>query len=139
MLRPSILIVQADEQAALDLQWQIEQLGFDAAGVATLADQALTLASQAQPSLVIMDLKLQDGASGIDTARKLRAQHGLPVVFIAASSDADAIERAAMAEPFGYLTKPVKASDLCAALTIALRRADALSEDQRWFSAALTA
>ncbi len=117
-----ILIVEDEALVARDLGDRLEALGYQPAGLAASGEQALALARQSRPDLVLMDIHLQGGMDGIAVALDLRRQFRIPAVFLTAYSEDSTLERAKQAEPYGYLLKPFEDRELRAALEIALHR-----------------
>ncbi|HEX3476154.1 MAG TPA: response regulator [Kofleriaceae bacterium] len=93
---------------ALDLRGTLEDLGYAVIGTAASSDEALRVADERRPDLVLMNIRISGVSDGIQTARLLRARYHLPVVYLTANADADTLERALATEPAGYLVKPYK-------------------------------
>jgi CheY-like chemotaxis protein len=81
-VRPCALIVEDEPLIALDLEDAMEELGFYVCGVAATEDRARSLAVSDQPDLVLMDVCLEGGREGIETARWLRKVCRTEVVFV---------------------------------------------------------
>jgi PAS domain S-box-containing protein len=136
----SILIVEDEAVIALDLQLQLEDMGYRVLGPAESGPQALALAVQQRPDLVLMDIRIQGPIDGIETAARLGRVSGLPVVFLTSHSDDETVAQAARTSPCGFLTKPFESRALRAAIEMALSRASLerrLRESEQWFSATL--
>ncbi|NML13381.1 ATP-binding response regulator [Azohydromonas caseinilytica] len=136
----SILIVEDEAVIALDLQLQLEDMGYRVLGPAESGPQALALAAQERPDLVLMDIRIQGPIDGIETAARLGRVSGLPVVFLTSHSDDETVAQAARTSPCGFLTKPFEGRALRAAIEMALSRAQLerrLRESERWFAATL--
>ncbi|WP_157266028.1 ATP-binding response regulator [Azohydromonas aeria] len=136
----SILIVEDEAVIALDLQCQLEDMGYRVLGPAESGPQALALAAQERPDLVLMDIRIQGPIDGIETAARLGRVGGPPVVFLTSHSDDDTVAQAARTSPSGFLTKPFEGRALRAAIEMALARAALerrLRESERWFAATL--
>lgn len=122
MLAPRrVLIIEDDTLVLIGLRKQIERLGHVVVGEAPTADEAAALYATAQPDLVLLDIRLDNG-DGIDLARKLLDVRRTPMIVVSAFSDKALIERAASAGVFGYLIKPVTAEALSAQIEVAVRR-----------------
>ncbi len=124
--RPTrILVVDDEEQIRRALKSILGTRGY-VLDVATTGDEALTMAIDNPPDLVVLDLGLPD-RSGIDVCRELRAWMAAPILILSVrSSEADKI----MALDEGaddYLTKPFSAGELLARIRALLRRAAALT------------
>jgi DNA-binding NarL/FixJ family response regulator len=119
---PRILIAEDDRLVALDLSTMLGEFGFEVCGIAHSADQALTLAQQRGPDLVLMDIRLEGESDGIEAAERLRTGLGIHVVYLTADSDRATVARATRTEPYGYVLKPVRPLDLRCCLELALHR-----------------
>lgn len=120
-----VFIVEDEAVVALELQDQLERLGFEVCGHAARAAAALERIPEVRPDLVLMDINLGRGLTGIDVADRLRGVIDVPVVFVTAYSDADVTRRAARTEAFAYVVKPFIPDVLRATIDMALFRHDA--------------
>lgn len=118
--KPRILIVEDEAIVARDLAQQLQELGYEPVGHATRGEQAVVLAGELQPDLVLMDIQLAGVMDGIGAANAIRAQFGLAVVFLTAFAADDILSRAKLSEPFGYILKPFSERELRTVLAMAL-------------------
>ncbi|MBP9060966.1 MAG: response regulator [Rhodoferax sp.] len=118
--RPRILVVEDEVIVAMDIAMQLRELGFEPVGHATRGEQAIELAGQLRPDLVLMDVQLASSMDGVTAAQAIRTQFGVPVVFLSAFDSAAAYDRAALTEPAGYITKPFDDYQLRAVVEAAL-------------------
>lgn len=118
-----ILIVEDEVLVAEDLRQRIRRMGYDVPSTVNFAAEVLPRVRSDRPDLVLLDIHLDRGADGVALAESLRHELGIPVVFVTAYSDASTIERARKTEPFGFIVKPPKDSDLRAVIEVALYRA----------------
>lgn len=117
-----ILIVEDDRSTAEDLQDTLTELGYEVAGVASSAGEALLLAQRSSPDLVLMDVRLEGDMDGSDAARALGEQFHIPTIFLTAHVNREMLQRAKRAKPLGHLVKPFQDSELQASIEIALHR-----------------
>jgi two-component system, response regulator PdtaR len=122
MSSPSILVVEDEAVIALDLRFRLERAGYEVCAIATTKDEAVQLTRTRQPTLVLMDIRLEGGSSGIDAAHEIRLNHQTPVIFLTAYADEGTIEKAKLTRPYGYIMKPFKDQELRAAIEIAIYR-----------------
>ncbi len=101
-----ILIVEDEAIVAADLEQRLERLGYNIMGPAASASEALALARMCTPQLALMDIRLQGPVDGIAVAEILRKELDVPVIFLTAHADQATLDRAKVAESFGYLLKP---------------------------------
>jgi len=122
--KPRILVAEDEELVALDIQSQLERLGYEVVAKVNSGEQACRQAEALRPDLALLDIRLEGQVDGIEAARRMRAAHCVPVVFLTASSDAETLERAKNVEPHGYLVKPFDQSDLNTTIQVALHKAE---------------
>ena len=140
MTKTSILIVEDERIVAKDLQETLQELGYDAFAIARSSEEALQVATERCPDLVLMDIRIKGPLDGIETATILRERFGVPVVYLTAHADGATLERAKVTEPYGYLIKPIKPDELRSAIEISIFRHDLnrrLRERERWYSTTL--
>jgi signal transduction histidine kinase/AmiR/NasT family two-component response regulator len=128
---PAILIVEDEGLVAKDLQQSLADMGYDAFGVAASCDEALALASDHQPDVVLMDIRIRGDSDGIRTAAILKARHPVIVIFLTAHADDSMIDRAKRTEPDGYLLKPVKLAELHSMIEILLYKKNLENEREK--------
>lgn len=127
MLVRRILIVEDERLIAIDLQRRLTLLGYSVVGNVAAGAQAITAASQLQPDLVLMDIRLQGEMDGIEAALRIQADRSVPIIYLTAYVDESTIQRAQKTSPWGFLRKPFHVRDLQAILK---RYADQLSQDE---------
>ena len=117
-----VLVVEDEVIVALHLRQQLTNLGYRVAGVASSGAEALRLASELQPAVVLMDINIDGDIDGIETASRLSSQFGPSVVYISAYAEQPTLERARSTDPYGYLVKPFSEHELHATIEMALQR-----------------
>src|SRR5690242_19376064 len=122
LTRGRILIVEDEGIVATDMGRCLEDAGFSVSAIATSPEDALTEVSKSRPDLILMDIRIQGSADGIEAADELHQRFGLPVVFLTAHDDRDTLDRAKRAEPMAFLLKPFKPAELTSTVEIALDR-----------------
>ncbi|NBY44288.1 MAG: response regulator [Micrococcales bacterium] len=119
MIRSPRVVVAEDEAIIrLDIVETLTEAGFDCVGQAGDGQEAIRLALELKPDLVLMDIKMP-GTDGLMAAEVLR-EHKIPVVLLTAFSSPDLIDRASEAGVYNYVVKPFNPSNLIPALRIAL-------------------
>jgi len=83
-LASRVLIIEDETIIALDLENLVHELGHHVTGIATTRDDAVQMAREQRPELILTDIKLADGSSGIDAAMAILKDFDIPVVFITA-------------------------------------------------------
>jgi CheY-like chemotaxis protein len=122
MSKKRILIVEDEALTVLALKHELADLGYEVAGDATTAADALRAAQDSRADLVLMDIQLDGGISGIAAAAAIRGHLDLPVVFLTAHASTETLARAVESGAFGYLLKPYTAPELKAAIEMALHK-----------------
>ena len=117
-----VLVVEDEVIVALELQNHLERLGYDVVGSVTSGEKAVRQAAQLQPNLVLMDIRLDGDLDGIEAARRIRAAHDIPIIFLTAFGDEETLERAKETGPFGFILKPFKERELFATIEVALSK-----------------
>ncbi len=116
-----VLVVEDDAIIAWDIAMQLKDLGYQTAGPAKTGELAIEIASRLRPTLVLMDIHLASAMDGISAAQTIRSQFDIPSIFVSAFNGDASRERAMLAKPAGYLTKPFSEHQLSAALEEAFR------------------
>jgi diguanylate cyclase (GGDEF)-like protein len=119
---PAVLIVEDERIFARDLQQQLRSLGYDSSASAASGEDALALAREKKPDVVLMDVRIKGGMDGVATAERLRAIHDVPVIFLTAHADDSTLGRAKATGPHGYLLKPIKPAELKSTIEIAIAK-----------------
>ena len=119
MSTSSILIIEDEAIIAADLAGKVQQLGYALAGATTTGEEAIALARQQRPALVLMDIHLAGAMDGITAANIIRQECDVPVIFLTAHSDRATVARAQEAA-FGYILKPFDERDLRIQIEMAL-------------------
>ncbi len=99
-----VLIIEDEPLIALDLQNLVEELGHTVVGVATTHREATKLAAAEKPELVLADIRLADGSSGIDAVKEILLSMDVPVIFITAFPER--LLTGDRPEPTYLITKP---------------------------------
>lgn len=115
-----ILVVEDEMIVARDIQRQLAALGYECVGHATRGQDAIVLAEELQPNLVLMDIRLAGEMDGIATAQVMHDRFAVPIIFLSASVGDETLARAQRADPFGFLLKPFSERELRMALELAI-------------------
>jgi two-component system, response regulator PdtaR len=119
-----ILIVEDDFLVANEIEIALSDAGFDIAGVAASAAEAVELADSQKPALLVMDVRLAGERDGIHAALEIFRTLGIRCIFATAYYDQHLLERARPAMPLGWLQKPYSMVSLVNAVRRAVRELD---------------
>ena len=117
-LATDVLIIEDEPVIALDLERLLTEMGHRVVGVANTHAQAVRFASQALPGLVLADVRLADGSSGIDAAQEILQSYDVPVIFITAFPER--LLTGTRPEPAFLVTKPFRSEAVKALIGQAL-------------------
>jgi len=120
----SILIVEDEKILAADLESKLRELGYRVASVAASGEEAVRLAQERSPSLVLMDVRLSGTMDGVEAARQIQQITPIPIVYLTAYSDLFLRNPSVMQPPGLCVSKPFLISDLRDVMEIALRKDD---------------
>ncbi|MBF0357791.1 MAG: response regulator [Magnetococcales bacterium] len=117
-----ILVVEDEGITGMLLQEVLEKLGYEVIGLANSGEEAVHLAGEELPDLIIMDIHLQGEVDGIDATKIIHSKAKVPIVYLTAHADEKTLDRAKQTEPYGYIVKPFRDLDLQTGLELAFYR-----------------
>jgi CheY-like chemotaxis protein len=115
-----ILIVEDEKIIAADLRNKVRGMGHNVVGMAISGEEAITIAEQNTPDLVLIDVQLEGKMPGTDAARIIQERTGAKVVFITAFPGVFVKDPSQMIEPGICLGKPFSNLQLEAVVAAAL-------------------
>jgi DNA-directed RNA polymerase specialized sigma24 family protein len=113
-----ILIIEDEVLIAMDLENLVESLGHRVIGVARTRAEASTIATTRRPGLILADIQLADGSSGLDAVNDLLGEFEVPVIFITAYPER--FLTGERPEPAFLVSKPYQPSMVSALVSHAL-------------------
>ncbi|GAA4730989.1 ANTAR domain-containing response regulator [Actinomycetospora chibensis] len=116
-------VVVAEDEALirLDLVEMLREEGYDVVGEAGDGEEAVRLARELRPNLIMMDIKMP-GTDGLEAARTIAGERLAPVVMLTAFSQRELVESARDAGAMAYLVKPFSKTDVVPAIELAASR-----------------
>lgn len=135
-----VLIVEDSSIVALDIKRCLISLGYKVCAAVPSGEEAILMAGQYQPDLILMDIMLRGKLDGIEAAEKVRALYDIPIIFLTAYSDETTLNRAKLTKPFGYLVKPFEDRVLHTTIELALYKYQMekkLQESEEWLATTL--
>lgn len=113
-----VLIIEDEPLIAMDIENLVGDIGHEVVGIATTRDEATKMASKSKPGLILADVQLADGSSGIDAVNDIIKTLNVPVIFITAYPER--LLTGERAEPTFLVTKPFKPEMVKAIISQAL-------------------
>jgi CheY-like chemotaxis protein len=123
-----ILIVEDEKILAADLEKKLRGLGYRVDSIASSGEEAVRVAQERLPSLVLMDVRLSGTMDGVEAARQIQKSTRIPIVYLTAYSDLFLRNPSSMQAPGLCVAKPFLISDLRDVIEIALKRDDTPAE-----------
>jgi DNA-directed RNA polymerase specialized sigma24 family protein len=117
-LATDVLIIEDEALIAMDLEGLVESLGHRVIGVARTRGEAVTIARTKSPGLILADIQLADGSSGLDAVNDLLKTFELPVIFITAYPER--FLTGERPEPAFLISKPYQRATVSALVSQAL-------------------
>ncbi|MEH0196492.1 response regulator [Caulobacter sp. CCNWLY153] len=111
-----ILIVDDEFIIAQTLSIYVEDLGLAVCGMAASAEEAVAIAVDQRPFIVLMDMRLQGERDGVDASREIHERVGSKVIFITGSREPATLTRIEGDHPAAVLFKPVSEGELIAVI-----------------------
>lgn len=103
-IETDVLIIEDEPLIAMDIEQLVEDLGHSVVAIARTRSEAIEAFSAANPGLVLADIQLADGSSGIDTVNEMLKTSAVPVIFITAFPER--LLTGERPEPTFLVTKP---------------------------------
>lgn len=117
-LESRVLIIEDETIIALDIENLVAEMGHKVTGIATTRDDAIRMAKEQRPDIILTDIQLADGSSGIDAAVAILKDFDIPVIFITAYPER--LLTGERPEPTYLITKPFSRDTVRATLGQAL-------------------
>src|SRR5690606_34819587 len=116
--RTSVLIIEDEPLISMQLEDLVKSLGHEICGTAATRTQAQQVVAESSPGLVLADIQLADGSSGLDAVNDILAIDSVPVIFVTAYPER--LLTGDRPEPTYLVTKPFQESTVRAAISQAL-------------------
>lgn len=105
---------------ALSIQAALTKMGYTVVGIAVTGAEALSLAREHQPDVILMDIHIKGDMDGIQTTEKLNEISDIPVIFLTAYADDETVKRALKTKSHSYLVKPYNPRELYSNIEFAI-------------------
>jgi two-component system cell cycle sensor histidine kinase/response regulator CckA len=115
-----ILIADDERLIRLQLEEMLTGLGYAVVGQAESGREAVDMARDLKPDLILMDVAMPGEKNSIEAAQEIKTALDIPIIFTSGYGDPEYIEAAKQVEPFGYVMKPFDEKGIRAFVEIAL-------------------
>ena len=132
-MKKKIHVVEDQMIITMDLEYMLEELGYQVCGISTSYEDALAAIKNDRPDLVLVDIILSGEKTGIDLAHELNNAYQIPFIFLTSHADRSTIEAAKSTKPSGYIVKPFNRNDVYASIEMAFNFAEISEDNQNIF------
>jgi DNA-binding response OmpR family regulator len=115
-----ILIVEDEGVVALSIKAALTKMGYTVVGIAVTGSEAIALATEKKPDVILMDIHIKGDIDGIQTTEKINAIMDVPVIFLTAYADDETVSRAIKTGSHSYLVKPYNPRELYSNIEFAI-------------------
>lgn len=123
MIEKKLILIVEDEPDIVNLIGiALKKSGYDTI-TASNGQDAIELAKEKKPDLILMDISLKDQMDGIETAKQIHFSSDVPVIYLTAHADDERLAKVKETQPYGYILKPFEDRELKAAIEICLCKA----------------
>jgi len=115
-----VLLAEDESITALQIKNKLKSWNFDVVAVASSGEDAIELALEKKPDIVLLDIVLKGNLDGIDAAEKIKDTLNIPIIYLTAFADESTLNRAKPTEPRNYILKPFDDNELRFALEMSV-------------------
>lgn len=112
MKTKKVLVVEDEMIIALLIERMVTNLGHEVIGKVSSGEEAVAIALEDEPDLILMDIRLQGDLDGVEAMLKIRERKNIPVIYISGNTDAVHREKIEQTDYIEFLSKPITISDL---------------------------
>ena len=133
MSEPRVMIVEDEIIIAEDLRRALDASGYEVTGCAADGRDAVEMAINIMPDVILMDVLLPGDIDGIAAARAIHQSMDVPIIYITGHSSDALVDEAIRAGADGFVVKPFQLCQVTSAIKVALRhrKGDKLPESGR--------
>ncbi len=111
-----ILIVEDEVIIAMRFEIFFLRRGYEVFKTVASGEEAVQIAEQEKPDVILMDINLRGQMNGIEAAEKIVEQFHIPIIFMTGYSDQNLRDEAAKVKPLGYFLKPINMYEVISAI-----------------------
>lgn len=108
----TIILVEDQKIVALDIRYQLEALNHRVIALLSSGEECMAFLKKEKADLILMDIQLKGGMSGLDAAKVIHANYEIPILFLTDYLDDSVLNEIKQAGYYGYINKPFKQIDL---------------------------
>ena len=128
----NVLVVDDDPVMVAYLEAALKNMGYVVAGIAQNGKDAVEMARERAPQLILMDIRLPEGMNGIAATKKIHDFLDVPVIFITAHEKEAFLEGTTALNPGGFLFKPIDDRQLKISIELALKKYALEQENKKY-------
>lgn len=122
MAKIRVLVVEDKMLIAEDIASRLMKHAMDIVGICDSGEEAIKLAKDLRPDLVLMDIELSGRMDGIEAAGIIQEKQDTSIIYLSDFADEKTVSRAKRTLPDNYLSKPFNEADLVRAIELAFHR-----------------
>ena len=126
-----VMIVEDEAIVSIDIRENLINFGYQVVGISSSGEDTIKNALKNRPEIILMDIELEGEMNGIETARQIKSQLDIPVIYLTSFSDDTMLAKALETEPSGYLLKPFFARELHTSIQTAINKSAIEKEFKR--------
>ncbi len=108
----SILIVEDDMIIGMVLEKMVQSIGYNVLGKAISGDEAVSMAKDLKPDIILMDIRLKGEMDGVEAIKLIQKEISVSVIYITGNSDRHNFDRVKETNCIGLITKPFTIGEL---------------------------
>ena len=120
MDKAKILIVEDEKSIAKVMKLMLYQVGYCICDVVETGEEAVDIALEKRPDLILMDIKLQGSIDGIMACNEIKKLADIPLIYVTAYADQDTYAKAMATYPNAFIVKPFRGKELIEKIELAL-------------------
>lgn len=107
-----VLVVEDEVLLAMELSMKLKKAGYRVCPMVANGQEALSVARKCKPDIALLDISLAGEMTGIELARNLSYEYGIPIIFMSGYSETDIKQRIDDIDFADYLIKPINFNDV---------------------------
>ncbi len=131
MVNARVLVVEDESIVAMGIKHKLENMGHIVVEMVSSGENAVRAAREHNPDIILMDIVIKGDLDGIEAAQAIHEYSDIPIIYLTAYADDEMLMRARVTQPYGYIIKPFKSTELNANIQMALyKHKNALKEKE---------